>query len=248
MQHANHVPSEITRRLDLRAGEVDVMNRWRASAIFEAQQEMGEYHCRELHCSHAELKQKDAFFVLMRQRLDFDRYPGGAALVDATTWVAELKGLSFQRFYRFADTQGKPYGTVSTTWMLCSLSDRHILRPEEIFEDYPPPAYPPLVAPAKLRFDKEVSRSVTHQVAYSDLDYNGHANNTKYADWCCDLFPIESYAKRELASFQINYVSELRGGEVIRLDLHEQPTEFAVHGHIDGKTVFQAAGRWREYV
>ena len=240
-------PATCRRTLDLRACDVDVENRWKPSAIFIAQQEMGEQHCRDLHCSHQELGKHNAFFVLMRQRLDFVAYPAAADIVEAETWIGPPQRTIFPRFYSFRSPSGALYGTVSTYWMLCSLLDRRILNPADILKDYPQPAHDSLSAPGKLRFSGPITAQALHRVAYSDMDYNGHANNTKYVDWCCDLFDISSYQHRELSYFQINYVSELRGGEEVQLDLSEQGDHFMVQGQIPGenRTVFQAAGSWR---
>lgn len=239
------VPASFETELDLRADEVDFANRWRLSAILAAQQEMGEHHCRLLGCAHEAMQAKDAFFVLMRQRLDLNQYPGAASIVQAETWVGSHQRSVFNRFYRFSGPQGEVYATGSTTWVICSLTDRRILNPEEYLDVYPEPKYADLPLPGKLRSPGDAQRSSTHFVAYSDLDYNGHANNTKYADWCCDLFSIESHRERELSHMQINYVSELRGGENVQLDLHEAEDAFFVQGHIDSQTVFQAKGIWR---
>jgi len=241
------VPALYKETLDIRANEVDVANRWKASAIFSAQQEVAEKHCRFLHCSHHEMAARDAFFVLMRQRLDFVKYPCASDLVECTTWVGTPQRTAFSRFHSFDSPEGEHYGTVSAIWMICSLSDRRILQPASVLEVYPDSARDDLPAPGKLRFPGEPMRSMNHIVSYSDMDYNGHANNTRYVEWCMNFFDIPSFFDRELSRFQINYVSELRGGEDVHLDLHESDDGFSVRGRLDGESraVFEAAGAWR---
>ncbi len=240
-------PGEYVCERVLKAIDVDIGNHWKASAIFAAGQEIAGAHSQILHCARDELAAQDAFFVLMRQTLRMERYPSFGDRVHVTTW-AFLERTVFPRCFAFCDDDGRLLGTLSTIWMLCSLSDRKILNPSAFGIAIPATDQPPLEKPGKLRFEGEPDAVFPRISQYSDMDYNGHVNNTRYADWVCDLFDPQRFCENRLAELQINYVAELRGREALTLSLREEGARFSVLGKsdADGHTIFQAAGRWDE--
>ena len=79
----------------------------------------------------------------------------------------------------------------------------------------------------------------THEVLYSDMDFNLHTNNAKYVAF--DALPAEELSRGGgIDSYQINFNHETRLGD--RVDLFRAataPGEFFVEGRCGGKTVFQ---------
>ena len=58
---------------------------------------------------------------------------------------------------------------------------------------------------------------------YSDLDYNGHMNNTRYPDMLCDF--TDGMTSREVVGFSLSYLQEAAFGKkltVYRLDDDEE--------------------------
>ena len=54
-------------------------------------------------------------------------------------------------------------------------------------------------------------------VRYSDLDVNGHMNNCRYMDWVSDTLPGSFHGSHRVSEFTVNYLSEAREGEELRL-------------------------------
>jgi medium-chain acyl-[acyl-carrier-protein] hydrolase len=77
-------------------------------------------------------------------------------------------------------------------------------------------ATPRSISPGAL---EEVSQRM---VSYSDLDRNGHMNNTRYLDWVCDLLPSSFHRNHGLKEFTVGYLAESREGQVLKL-LRSQP-------------------------
>jgi len=75
----------------------------------------------------------------------------------------------------------------------------------------PPPSL------AVREFSRE--QSVLRRACYSDIDYNGHVNNTRYIQWIQDVLEPEILEKAKQIRLDINYLSEVRYGETIRLYL-----------------------------
>jgi acyl-ACP thioesterase len=63
--------------------------------------------------------------------------------------------------------------------------------------------------------NEELCEFGERRIVYSDLDYNMHMNNTKYADMLCDFIPLEEVSR--LRGMSLTYLHEARFGDTIRL-------------------------------
>ena len=78
-------------------------------------------------------------------------------------------------------------------------------------------------------------------VLFSDVDRNGHMNNTRYLDWALDLLPSPFHEDRTLREFTVCYMTESREGQT--LDLGWTMTEdgiLQVDGTRNGERIFAA--------
>ena len=55
----------------------------------------------------------------------------------------------------------------------------------------------------------------TVQTNYSDVDVNGHINSVKYIEHMLDLFPISWYQTHRVRRFEVAYVAEAHGGDLL---------------------------------
>ena len=54
-----------------------------------------------------------------------------------------------------------------------------------------------------------------YKVSYTDLDYNGHMNNTYYADILCNYIPELAEGTHRVESLRIHYSKEAPLGDVL---------------------------------
>ena len=71
-------------------------------------------------------------------------------------------------------------------------------------------------------------------VGYTDLDINGHMNNTRYMDWVDDLIPSAFHRDHPLKEFTVCYLNEAKEGQKLTLNwnLGEGPV-FQLDAHRD---------------
>ena len=79
-----------------------------------------------------------------------------------------------------------------------------------------------LAVPGSLAV-KTLEHSASRKVVFSDLDRNGHMNNTRYMEWCSDLLPSAFHRDHIPQEFTICYHSEALEGEP--LDIHYEMNE-----------------------
>ena len=71
-------------------------------------------------------------------------------------------------------------------------------------------------------------------MGYTDLDINGHMNNTRYMDWVDDLIPSAFHRDHPLKEFTVCYLNEAKEGQKLTLNwnLGEGPV-FQLDAHRD---------------
>jgi acyl-ACP thioesterase len=74
-----------------------------------------------------------------------------------------------------------------------------------------------LAVPGSLAI-KGLENNCSRKVLFSDLDRNGHMNNTRYLEWMGDLLPSAFHRSHTPREFTVCYHSEAMEGEP--LDIH----------------------------
>ena len=93
--------------------------------------------------------------------------------------------------------------------------------------------------PGKIRMPKEMKPVGERRIGYSETDSNGHANNTRYADYACDAIAFETQRGKYLRQMQITYSTECLVGQTIRMLCEKEEEIYYVRGvDKDGKSHF----------
>ena len=129
-------------------------------------------------------------------------------------------------------------------WLLMDVHTRRAVRGGEAFAHLPDNADAalPVAAPDTVRPLLALAEVRDFTPSYCDFDLNGHVNNTRYLDWCCNALGVEALRDRYIQSFDINYESEIRPGDAIETRLARQDDHFTFCGFADGKRCFAVAG------
>ncbi len=64
-------------------------------------------------------------------------------------------------------------------------------------------------------------------VGYSEYDHNMHVNNTRYADYCLNVFTVAELQERWIKSFSVSYLRQGKEGETLRF--YRKQTEESVY-------------------
>jgi acyl-ACP thioesterase len=78
---------------------------------------------------------------------------------------------------------------------------------------------------------RTMENTISRQVLFSDLDVNGHMNNTRYMEWCSDLLPAAFHRGHEPREFIVCYHAEAL--ETQLLDLHYEISDDGIL-NVDG--------------
>jgi acyl-CoA thioesterase FadM len=136
--------------------------------------------------------------------------------IDVETWVCESRGLSFQRCFRIL--RGSTVAAEAfSVWGLLDLNEKKLLPatafPYQIEPD--PPLDPSFSARVRLPAIAQMECAGERRIVYSDIDYNGHMNNTHYPNMLCDFTP--SIERLAVTAITLSFLREATYGHTLKI-------------------------------
>ena len=235
--------------LTLRVPDCDVCNRWRLSSIMTEMQEAADAHSAEFGAGRQQLLKHNIVWVIARLHLQMFRYPRLYETVNLESWTRPERHRLFPRFFRFTDEQENVIGQASTVWLLMDLQTRQSVSPGILSLRLPDNADAPELIPLQggsFVLDAPETE-IPSRAVFTDLDPNGHVNNTKYADWLYNALGMETmrtYAPEELT---IRYNAEVRPDEPFTLKLKRDENRFELIGRHNDTNAFEITGTLKTF-
>lgn len=125
--------------------------------------------------------------------------------------------VAFPRHVAAYDESGNELFRCISLWVLMDLESRSMILPGKSGIALPGTTQgnellPPASLPAKQLLNHR-----NRTVCFTDLDRNGHMNNTRYLDWIADLLPSRFHRDHSPREFTVCYLSEAREGQELTL-------------------------------
>lgn len=203
--------------------DCDCFGRLRPSALVTMVQQCGNSQCLQMDLGWDKMAGRGLFWAVIRQRVAITRLPGQGEVITIETWPGTTSRVAYPRSAVAYDAQGNELFRSIGLWVLMDLNTRAMILPGDsgicvtgcVRENE-------LALPRSLSL-KNLSGLASRQVTFSELDMNGHMNNARYLDWAADLLPSAFHRDHPLRSFTINYTSEAREAEQLRLQYEMTP-------------------------
>ncbi len=208
----------------------------RPSKLFMYMQETGGDHVRSSLMSLDEMRDRLGLaFLLSSISVSFYAPLYAKDEIDVETWVCESKGFGCNRCFRILRNDDV-IAEASSVWALMNLQTRRLVRAEDSpFQSEPEAAlhlpFPRRLPPMHL---DDMTMVGERKIVYSDIDYNGHMNNTHYPDVLCDFTP--DICHRRVTGMMLSFVHEATLGHT--LQVYRTPvTDGFLFRMMDGATV-----------
>lgn len=239
------------KKVVINSRDVDGKGHCRASAVLCYLQDASAEHSSLCGCGRKELlEQFNVFWMLTRIRVELHRPIRWLEELTIRTWHRGGKGILVYRDYDLL-VGGELVGEATALWVLPDIVTRKLLNTRAVH--VPALAETANGLPAKtckltaLHAPETMTEVERRPMRYSDTDVNGHVNNTRYADFCCDAAGMERLpGSAYLSSIEITYHEECMAGETLTISKAETDGALYVHGagsagdtRFDGKLTFR---------
>lgn len=233
--------------------ECDFNGLLKPSAIFQHFTEAASQQADLLGFGFDAMLERNLFWVNSRMKVQFFNFPRVWDEITTRTWLKTIQQkLFFVRDFEMLNEHGERLAVATSAWLIINSATRR-LEPTQVLNVEMP------TTPERSGIDERLEKlGLTQQgeeklrvkAGYSVVDMLGHVNNSRYVDWICDCFDLETFRDRHLDWMQINYDHEIRPGETVALLAHKPPEDdglWTVEGTnlVSQTRAFESALHWR---
>jgi acyl-ACP thioesterase len=238
-------------RVSVPFGGVDKSDRLTMAAAFDFFQEAAINHAEALGVGREAMARMGQGWVLSRISVLMERRPRFGEIVTVRSWPRGWERLFAIRDYDIRDEADTLLVRGRSSWIILDIQKRRPLRPQAIMDTLPLnqglDALPG--GGGGLEARENLIAAGERRALYSDIDYNGHVNNTRYIQWIQDILEPEVLEQAGKLRLDINYLNEVKPGELTVLwtgpldaALNDAGAARAIEGRrqTDGQPVFRA--------
>lgn len=211
---------------ELSVNTVDVERKITLMHIFEILQLLANENAeRSGYGFEALLKNNNAFWVLTKIRLKAYKLPVHRERINCKTWPIKPNKLTLERDFEIRDKNSETAVSATSEWCLIDAQTRRIKR---IDGNEVMPGIDYIEQRALLGEYSRQKVEVTQEdfcyervIRTTDIDMNGHANNTKYIAMAVDCFTTEFLKQNRVAEYEIHFVKECTEGDKLSVYLKQ---------------------------
>ena len=197
---------------------VDCFGRLKPSMLLFYVQEVAGIHAATLGAGFDALLAKNLFWAILRTHVQITRLPRSGETIRVETWPMPTSRVAYPRSVVAYDEDGHEVFRAISLWCLMDTESRSMVLPgksgvmvEGTLRGNE------LAVPGSLAI-KTLENTAARTVRFSDLDRNGHMNNTRYMEWIGDLLPAAFHRSHTPTELTICYHSEAMEGEALEVN------------------------------
>lgn len=223
----------------LRACDFDCYQRLQPASVLDLFQDGAGRHSVEMGIGIEQLMAKNLLWIVSTIYYEVVKIPKMYDEVTLRTWPLTPSMVVFPRDYILEDAKGNTLIKGTSQWAVIDKEKRKVapakgIYPEQLnclehrtFEDKLP----------RLRDFEPQGEGIRVTPTFSQLDCNGHVNNTKYANYVLDALHLPK--ETPIRTFQIHYRKELLLGAPVTVYTQYENGVYDVMGKNEqGETMF----------
>ncbi len=237
------------KKYEIKYTDVDVFDNLKTSSLLSFLEESACLSADELGFGYEDVMPKDIGFIMANWYIKLFRAVKLGDELEVHTWPLKPKFLIFLRDFELY-VNGEKVGVCTSRWCMVNLKTFSVLPTsaffsEGFFEGYNTERSLDFNA-WKIPALNGCEKVYTRRAAFSDCDHYFHVNNTKYADFVCDVFSTEDFANKFISSFQMTYVKQCKEGEDIDFYKHSDGGGVIIEGKVGEETRVQCRIEFNE--
>ena len=212
--------------------ETDIKGKITPGYLLAFFQDTAINHSENLGYGIERLMEEKRGWAILNWHISVECMPGLSDELTVTTWCGKCGRHQAERSFTINTEKGELLACAVTNWAFIDLEKRKPAVIPQDMEEIFVSDIPSVMENEKYRIRRPAEEELTYvrsfRVERSDLDTNGHVNNTKYLVWAVDCVDDEIYDNYDIYDIKVTYRKEAkRGNEIV--------SEKAVY--YDGNTV-----------
>ena len=238
---------ELVTHYKILSSDCDRFGYWKMNRILVLLQELAGEHSEILGASFTQTLALGAVWVVTRNEFEVLAYPRIAQTVRCASFPGRPRRGIYPRYYLVEDETGRPLLRGSSFWALADVNTRQMTDVPTIRDAMPDtalltPYYHNPAAPEELTCGEQ--RTALWQPVYTDIDRNGHVNNTRAADWAlCLLSQAADLKAHPVRHLIASYHREMTQEGAVSLQLVSQGLEFSLRCEVADGVALRLSGR-----
>lgn len=208
------------KKYQIEISDVDFNKQLKFSTLFSHFQDVASDAVDNLGIGIEDLETKyGVAWILIRMRVEVIRHPLWNEEITIETWPQEPKTLEFERDFLVYDKEGNIIIRAISTWIIFDIKTRRLKKSSVIHANYPEKITKRAIncKLGKLNPYGDLQIAYKKMIGYSDIDFNGHLNNSKYIDFITDCFTFENHQMYRVKSLEVNFIHEALPGDFVTL-------------------------------
>ncbi len=204
--------------------EINPYRQMHLDRIFQYMQEVASVNLRELQKEYRDIREEGYAWIVNSISIRLKRLPGMGEIITYSSYPGPQNSLFMDREYSFAI--GREWlGGASALWFIADAETHRPMRLETVGRGITGRYIDQLAmgqGARRFRGSYVMPKSLLSyrkRAEFSDLDLNGHMSNTRYIAWCMDAVQAAGLSDRPVLALDINFLSELYGGDLVEVHL-----------------------------
>jgi medium-chain acyl-[acyl-carrier-protein] hydrolase len=203
---------------DVNTMVLDHQKRISLVGVLNLLQDTAWIHAEHLGWGYEDLVKKGTIWVLSRQKLVMTDWPVWQDKMTIHTWPRRSGSVMALREFEIRVGDHK-VGECSTSWLVLDWTTRKIQKLDRIMFGMETRSEGVLdIAAERITPRHDLPEVARFEVRNSDLDVNGHVNNTRYAQWLTDTMTADELAHFAIDEYEVNFLAETGVGDTVVIE------------------------------
>lgn len=197
--------------------DVDNTKKLRMNSLVDYMQEIAGEHANALGLNFFGQEQ-EVYWIVARAKMCLEEYPMWDETIHIETYPAGVDKLFAVRRFDIYNQDNRAIGYIIGDYILMDVKTHRPVRPHQLggkFEMLCNPYEGEVLPKLKAPVNREVEDY--RKARYSEIDVNGHMNNTHYVRWAMDMLNVEELSKRQVQSIQTNYITSILENDEVKI-------------------------------
>ena len=226
-------------KIQVTSVDVDENLEIRLSSLFKFMQQVASNHAEKIKVGHWELFKHNMLWVVIRMEVQIYKTPILDEWITVTTHPGETKSFIYPRYFEIYNSKGELMVSASSLWTIIDKTTRHVVMKPEGLARIPIEHHKDDISLPEKVVGEANNLVDTRKVKYTEIDLNGHLNNTQYVEFLLDTHEPEFYKAHKIKSIIMCYDKEIRGGNIVQLYSNNSNPEI-IKGTVDEGVHFSA--------